>query len=995
LALGYNGATPWNHTFCIAHPDANLPEGKMIGQTVSHYKILEKIGEGGMGVVYKAEDTRLKRPIALKFLSPELTRDKEAKTRFIHEAQAASALQHNNICTIHEIDETTDGQLFISMDCYDGQTLKEQIAIGPLSIDDTLNITIQITEGLSKAHEAGVVHRDIKSANIMVTNDGVIKILDFGLAKLVGQTKVTKTGTTVGTVAYMSPEQARGEEVDHRADIWSLGIILYELLSGKVPFEGDHEAAVIYSIMNEVPEPITALRTGVPVELDRIVTKALDKEPTRRYQRIEDLLVDLRNLRDKMVPGGNAVRTSGKFRRRLLAAVVALLVITAVLLVGIKIQVGREPPAIAAENKLAVMYFENMTDLEDKGRLGEIVTNLLITDLSDSRYVQVVSSQRLYDILKLLGHEGVKVIDRNLASQVAEKANAKWMLLGNILQVEPQVVLTAQLVDVNSGNAVASQKIRGEMGEEIFSLVDQMTVEIKNDLSLPAKALKEPDKPVANVTTNSPEAYRYYLEGNDYLAKYYDTEAYRSYRKALELDSTFAMVYLKLRQWAEPDEQKRMIAKAVELSYNVTEKERHYIRSEDAYFSGNYDKYFEELMKIVELYPEEKAALYRLGRYYHRNHQTEQAIDYYNKAIEIDPLYKVAYNQLAYIYNEIDNFEKSIWAINKYISIAPDEANPYDTRGDLYAHNGKIDQAIESYIKALEIKPDFRISSRKVGHMHLFKREYAKADSCYRRLSTSDDKNSRFWGRTCLAFVPLYQGKFVRALEVLDDGIAGDRVEQMEGWQKAHKHYLKARIYEEKNNLEAALEESKKMMGTILKWSPNSTYYWQDYHAYLLVKNGDVAKGEEILDTFRKNTEEQKFDAESEHNLYRYMVGKIELAKGNLAAAIANFEEITRINQYYDGGILLSSVCLEMGRLGEAVAGLEKRILRYDQERADDAINAAKVYYLLGRAYEKSGWNKKAIEQYEEFLEIWKDADPGIPEVEDAKERLAKLKNEE
>ena len=250
-----------------------------VGQTISHYKILEKLGEGGMGVVYKTEDTKLKRTVALKFLPPELTRDEESKERFIHEAQAASALDHNNICTIHEIGEAADGQMFICMAYYEGETLKKKIARGPMPVQQSIDNAIQVAEGLVKAHGQGIVHRDIKPANLMITNDGVIKIVDFGLAKLAGRTRVTKTGTTVGTAAYMSPEQARGEAVDHRTDIWSLGVVIYEMLTGQLSFKGDYEQAVVYSILNEKPEPVTGLRTGVPMELERIVDKAMAKSP--------------------------------------------------------------------------------------------------------------------------------------------------------------------------------------------------------------------------------------------------------------------------------------------------------------------------------------------------------------------------------------------------------------------------------------------------------------------------------------------------------------------------------------------------------------------------------------------------------------------------------------------------------------------------------------------------------------------------------------------
>jgi serine/threonine protein kinase len=272
----------------------------MIGQTISHYKILEKLGGGGMGVVYKAEDTKLKRLVALKFLPPDLTRDDEAKERFVHEAQAASALDHPNICTIHEIGETEDRQLFICMAYYEGETLKKKVSSNQLSVDSVIEIAIQIAQGLAKAHEKGIVHRDIKPANLFLTNDGILKILDFGLAKLAGVTRLTKSGTTLGTVAYMSPEQMQGEEVDHRTDIWALGVVMYEMLTGKLPFKGEYEQAVMYSILNEKPEPITTTRLDVPADLEKIVNKCLEKKTSERYKLVEETLTDLKSLKKEI-----------------------------------------------------------------------------------------------------------------------------------------------------------------------------------------------------------------------------------------------------------------------------------------------------------------------------------------------------------------------------------------------------------------------------------------------------------------------------------------------------------------------------------------------------------------------------------------------------------------------------------------------------------------------------------------------------------------------
>ena len=239
----------------------------MIGKTISHYNITRELGAGGMGVVYEAVDTKLDRTVALKFLPPESTRDPDAKARFVHEAKAASAIDHPNVCNIYEIDETDDGQLFLAMACYEGETLKDPIARGPLPLDDVLDITRQVAEGLTEAHARDIVHRDIKPANIFITEGGLAKILDFGLAKLAGLTQLTQEGTTLGTAHYMSPEQVGGQEVDHRSDLWCLGVVLYEMITGRVPFQGDHAQAVTYAILNSDPEPITGLRTGVPLEL--------------------------------------------------------------------------------------------------------------------------------------------------------------------------------------------------------------------------------------------------------------------------------------------------------------------------------------------------------------------------------------------------------------------------------------------------------------------------------------------------------------------------------------------------------------------------------------------------------------------------------------------------------------------------------------------------------------------------------------------------------
>jgi TolB-like protein/tRNA A-37 threonylcarbamoyl transferase component Bud32/Flp pilus assembly protein TadD len=471
----------------------------MIGRIISHYKILEKLGEGGMGVVYKAEDTRLKRKVALKFLPYELTRDLSAKKRFVQEARAASALDHPNICTIHEIDETTEGELFISMACYEGEALKERLAKGALQISQAVDVAAQIAQGLTEAHEKGITHRDIKPANILLTAEGRVKILDFGLAKLAGQTGLTRTGTAVGTAAYMSPEQARGEAVDNRTDIWSLGVVIYEMITGELPFRGDYEQAVVYSILNETPCSITSIRPDVPWDLAAIVETALTKDPAGRYQKASDILSALHSVQ----------------RRDESKAVHAL--------------VGDEEDLPS----IAVLPFVNMSPDPENAYFGDGLAEELINALTKLRGLRVAARTSAFTFRG----RGVDI------REIGRKLNVGTVLEGSVRRVGDRLRITAQLINIEDGFHIWSDRYDRKM-EDIFAIQDEIAAAIVEQLEV--KLIRKTDEPLIKRYTKNLDAYSLFLKGQHHLFSL-TAEGWRKsfelYQQAIDLDPSFALAY--------------------------------------------------------------------------------------------------------------------------------------------------------------------------------------------------------------------------------------------------------------------------------------------------------------------------------------------------------------------------------------------------------------------------------------------------------------------
>jgi tetratricopeptide (TPR) repeat protein len=691
-----------------------------------------------------------------------------------------------------------------------------------------------------------------------------------------------------------------------------------------------------------------------------------------------------------------------KRRNNILKVLAAAAIIAFVLIINPwKIEFNPVQQAVAQEDIIAIMYFENLADTNDSMRLGEIASNLLITDLSESHYVRVLSDQRLYDILKQLGHAGEKKIDRSTASQVADKADARWMLMGSIVQAEPVIILTSQLVDMETGEVLASQRVDGDRGDKIFSLIDRLSLEIKNDLSLPEEAYTEPDPQVANVTTSSLDGYRYYLEGMEYRFKYYGPEAANSFRKAIEYDSTFAMAYFWLVDYTFGEEQEHYKNLAIKYSENAGRKEKLYISVLDSYCREDWDEYLEICEDIVNEYPDEKMVYWSMAVINHRNlARPDKAINYLNKAIELDPYYRIAYDALAYAYEDLGEFEKSIQAIDRYIEIAPHEANPYETRADLYAYHGNIRGAIESYKKALEIKPDYSAASLKLGIVYLFEQEYKKADSIFQIIASNQNKEGRTVGRCYLARIPLYQGKFRETLRLLDAFIEVDYIERENNRFATENLFLKAFIYAyHLNDIDSAvkyfnearsLRESIHSEGNLEYWEIPYMLEYKDNHilAYYYAHNGYHDTAKTII-----NSIYAEIDKTDSLALRKYWnaLALLESEKGNYDSALAIIGKYPAPDSNFMNLLLQANIYYKADQLDDAIKLYEKLLIKYDAYRAWNTSFSVLLHYWAGLAYEKARMNEEAIEQYKTFLDIWKNADPGIEEVEDARIRLKRL----
>lgn len=985
----------------------------MIDKEISHYKIIKKIGGGGMGIIYSAIDTKLNRKVALKFLPPDLTQDEESKKRFINEAQTASKLEHPNICTIYEIDETEEGQIFIAMAYYEGKTLKEKLKEGPLSVKESINIVLQLARALSKAHSKGIIHRDVKPANIFITDDDHVKLLDFGLAKLASETRMTRTGTTMGTANYISPEQARGDTVDHRTDIWSLGVVLYEMLAGVSPFNADNWEAVLYSIFNKEPAPIK----DIPNSYQSVVMKMLEKNPADRYLSMEDVIKDLSEpVSPPSLETSKIIKIKeyivDKKRRKTIIPTISFIILSIIFffLSPILFDEARASRKIP----VAVMFFDNNTGDNSYNYLSQAIPNLLIASLEQSKYLSVMTWDRMHDLLNIMGKKD-KDIDDETVFELCRMDGREVVVLGSFTKTGSLFETDVKVIDVNSKDVLKTTSSRGEGVSSILNKqIDELGRDISKGAGLSERRIKSMDKPIISITTSSMEAYNYFLRGREDVEKFYYDDARKFLQRAVDIDSTFATAYLYLARTynllGETRKMNEAFEKAKEYSYRASEKERLYIESEYASFiEKDEKKYFEIKQEIVDKYPKEKRIHRDLGVYYVNKKMIDEALEEFNKALNLDPNYAPVYNHLGYLYSGMGKFNMAIEYFKKYANLSPGDANPFDSMAEIYFVMGNLSEALSKYKEALDVKPDFG-SEWRIAYIYALKENYTESIKWIDKyIEKSPSVGRKGVGYKWKWFLNFWIGNYSESFTSLKK--AADIYNTLENkWERANIDWMYAVTYLYLGKIELGREYLKKWSDFWYKQTPNVTYAVaaNNFRLGLFdLKEGRIDSAEsrlpKMLNTIPELEGEDKKRIEA---FYKFLNCEILLIRGNFNKVIENMEEIHifEIPNMVNFVLLLrynlpfirdvkARAYAEMDELDKAIGEYEK-LITIDKKDKDRRLIHPLYHYRLARIYELNGNKEKAIEQYEKFLRIWKNADENIEDKRDAIFRLKQLKKD-